>query len=118
MEVKIVKKAAIICAMVCMISIVPAFALNQTSTNTTAQVQNHSGTCDQTQSHDHDKKQIMQKNGTQGNCTAGTGDQHKYQYGIKNSANTNTDNQYKYQYGQKNGASLANCVKNTNCVKK
>lgn len=117
MEVKIVKKAVIICAMVCMISIVPAFALNQTSTNTTAQVQNHSGTCDQTQSHDHDKKQIMQKNGTQNNSTAGTEDQHKYQYGIKNSANTNTDNQYKYQNGQKNGASVNNCVKNTNCVK-
>ena len=52
MEVKIVKKAALICAMVLIVSIVPAFALNQTTNNTTAQVQTQSGTSDQTQSHD------------------------------------------------------------------
>ena len=46
MEVKIVKKAALICAMVLIVSIVPAFALNQTTNNTTAQVQTQSGTCD------------------------------------------------------------------------
>lgn len=118
MEVKIVKKAALICAMVLMISIVPAFALNQTANNTTAQVQNQSGTCDQTQAHSHDKNQNCQKNGTPNKCTTSDGDQHKYQYGLKNTANTSTDNQYKYQKGQKNGTSGANCSKNSNCTKK
>ena len=112
MEVKIVKKAALICAMVLIVSIVPAFALNQTTNNTTAQVQTQSGTCDQTQAHDkncdqtrthsHDKNQNCQKTNTPTKCTTCNGDQHKYQYGLKNTANTSKDNQYKYQKGQKN----------------
>ncbi len=118
MEVKIVKKAALICAMVLVVSIVPAFALNQTATNTTAQVQNHSGTCDQTQAHSHDKNQTCQKNGTSAKCTTSDGDQHAYMYGLKNTANNSKDNQYKYQNGQKNGTSLANSYKNCNCNKK
>jgi hypothetical protein len=108
-----VKKAALICAMVLIVSIVPAFALNQTTNNTTAQVQTQSGTCNQTQTHDHNKKcdqtrthshnkdQKCQKTGTK--CTTCDGDQHKYQYGQKNTANTSKNNQYKYQNGQKNG---------------
>ncbi len=118
MEVKIVKKAALICAMVLIVSIVPAFALNQTTNNTTAQVQNQSGICDQTQAHSHDKIQNCQKNSTTTKYTTSDGDQHKYQYGLKNTANTSTDNQYKYQNGQKNGTSGANCSKNTNGTKK
>ena len=122
MEVKIVKKAALICAMVLIISIVPAFALNQTTNNTTTQVQNQTGTCDQTKAHTHDKNQTCQKDGTA--CTNGVscdGDQHKYQNGqdnsknryryqytaqvpvqFKNIAKTSIGNQYKYQNGQKN----------------
>jgi hypothetical protein len=100
MEVKIVKKAAIICAMVLMISIVPAFALNQTANNTTAQVQDQSGTCDQTQAHNQDKNQNCQKDGTCTNCTTSDGNQHKYQYGLKNDNNGNN-----------------NCVEQANCPK-
>ena len=100
MEVKIVKKAAIICAMVLMISIVPAFALNSTTNNTTAQVQDQSGTCDQTQAQNHNQTQNCQKNGNDGtNCATCDENQHKYQNGQDN-AQTGTDNseqQYKYQ---------------------
>ncbi len=119
MEVKIVKKAALICAMVLMISIVPAFALNQTANNTTAQVQDQSGTCDQTQAHNHDQNQNCQKDGTCTNCTTSDGDQHKYQNGQDN-AQTGTDNsaQHKYQYGLKNDNNgNNNCVEQTNCPK-
>ena len=122
MEVKIVKKAALICAMVLIISIVPAFALNQTANNTTAQVQNQTGTCDQTKAHTQDKNQTCQKDGTactngvscdgdqhkyqngQDNAKTGTdtSTQHKYQYGLENTIKTSIGNQYKYQNGQKN----------------
>jgi hypothetical protein len=122
MEVKIVKKAAIVCAMVLMISIVPAFALNSTTNNSTGvQVQNQSGTCDQTQAqnHDQDQDQNCQENGNDGiNCTTCDGDQHKYQNG-QNNAQTGTDNseqQHKYQYGLKNGNTENNCDE-ANCPK-
>ena len=106
MEVKIVKKAAIVCAMVLMISIVPAFALNSTTNNSTGvQVQNPSGSCDQTQAQNHNQDQNCQENGNDGTkCTTCDGDQHKYQNG-QNNAQTGTDNseqQHKYQYGLKN----------------
>ena len=113
------KKAALICAMVLMISIVPAFALNQTANNTTTQVQNQTGTCDQTQAHSHDKNQNCQNNGIGTNCTTCAGDQHKYQNGQDN-AQTGTDNsaQHKYQYGLKNDNNgNKNCVEQANCPK-
>ena len=111
------KKAAIVCAMVLMISIVPAFALNSTTNNSTGvQVQNQSGTCDQThktRQDNHDQDQNCQKNGNDGtNCTTCDGDQHKYQNG-QNNAQTGTDNseqQHKYQYGLKNSNTDNNCV--------
>jgi hypothetical protein len=125
MEVKIVKKAAIVCAMVLMISIVPAFALNSTTNNSTGvQVQNQSGTCDQTQTHDqtqaqnHDQNQNCQNGNDGTNCNTCDGDQHKYQNGQKN-AQTGTDNseqQNKYQYGLKNSNTNKNCDE-ANCPK-
>jgi hypothetical protein len=128
MEVKIVKKAAIVCAMVLMISIVPAFALNSTTNNSTGvQVQNQSGTCDQTQKQTHDQTQAQnhaqdqncQNNGNDGTkCTTCDGDQHKYQNG-QNNAQTGTDNseqqnKYQYQYGLKNSNTNNNCAE-ANC---
>jgi len=61
---KIVKKAALICSIVLVISIVPVFALNQTTNNIMAQVQNQPGTCDQNQVNTHCKYHKCQKNGT------------------------------------------------------
>ena len=88
--------------MVLIVSIVPAVALNQTANNTTAQVQNQSGTCDQTQAHSHDKNQINQKTNTHTKCTTSDRDQHKYQYSLKKIlGNTSKNNPYKYQNSQK-----------------
>jgi uncharacterized protein YxeA len=112
--VKKLEKAAIISVVVLMISIVPAFAINDTN--------NSNGTSDQIQKQDrtqkHDQTQIQKQSGTcdqncQGNCNeqnsgASNGDQYKYQYGLKNdNAGVNNCNcvgdQHKYQYGLKNG---------------
>ena len=63
------KKAALICSIVLVISIVPVFALNQTANNIMAQVKNQPGTCDQNQANTHCKYQKCQKNGTsKSNC--------------------------------------------------
>lgn len=82
--------------MVLMISIVPAFALNDTnSTNgtqdqTQTQIQDQSGTADQN----------CQKNCDGQKCSTCDGNQHKYQYGLKN-----------------DDASAKNCGQNSNCPK-
>jgi len=116
--VKIPKKAALICALVMMISVVPAFALNQTDNTTTT---------DQTQGQNCTGNQNQHKyQGSQGscdsageNCGSCDGDQHQYQYGQKNSASgaSNCDQSHQYQYGQGNSNSgTANCD-GTNCTK-
>jgi hypothetical protein len=129
MEVKIVKKlkkAAIISAMVLMISIVPAFALNDTNNTNGTQDQTQTQQKNQTQTQDQSgtADQNCQKNCDGQNCGTCDEDQHKYQYGQKNgnaSANNSgndNDEQHKYQYGLKNDdASAKNCVKNSNCPK-
>ena len=103
------KKGAIICALVMMISIVPAFALNNTNNTTTDQ---NSTTTNTAGEHQYGQN----TDGSNGNC--GTcdgscdGDQHKYQYGQKNGANGsgNCDQAHKYQYGQNNAnAGTENC---------
>lgn len=102
-------KAALIGAMVLMISIVPAFALNDTSNTTNGtgdqtQTQSQSGNCD---------NQNCQKNCNGGTCD---GDGHKYQYGQDGATGAdhgNCDQQHKYQYGMKNGnADAKNCTGN------
>lgn len=101
---KNLRKAAIISAVVLMISIVPAFALNNTNITNGTQDQNQIQTKTQTQSHD------CTDQNSQGNChtqNIGTynGDQHQYMYGQQNgntSANNNDNcdtNQHKYQHG-------------------
>lgn len=126
---KNIKKAAIISAMVLMISIIPAFALNDT--NTTNETQTVNQTTNTTQTQDQNQTQSQNTSGTNPNChkncnsqNCGTcdGEQHKYQYGQKNGrigANNGTCNgdQHKYQYGQ-NGNDGANNCNNPNCPKK
>ncbi|MBI5459004.1 hypothetical protein [Methanobacterium sp.] len=64
------KKAALICAMVMMISIVPVFALNDTSNNTTDE---------------NGQYQYGQDNGNAGSGNCGNCDgEHKYMCGQKN----------------------------------
>jgi hypothetical protein len=70
--VKIVKKVAILCALVMMISVVPTFALTQTN-NTTDQVQNQTKTTTQTSTAQKTCDQTKCK--ATGNCD---GDQHRY----------------------------------------
>jgi hypothetical protein len=98
------KKAALICAMVMMISIIPAFALNQTDNNTTGvKVQDQTKTQTSTTQKQNQCNQEKCKVGSK-NCGTCDGDQHKYQYG-QNNANTGAgkcDQQHKYRYGQKN----------------
>ncbi|NYB51083.1 MAG: hypothetical protein HVN35_00750 [Methanobacteriaceae archaeon] len=116
------KKGILICALVMMVSMVPAFALNDTSNNTTGD-QISAQTTSQNQHH------YGQKNAASGNCGTcdgsgngscdGTcdGDQHKYQYGQKNSAKGtgNCDQPHKYQYGQKNSNSGNGNCDGQNC---
>ena len=88
--------------MVMMISIIPAFALNQTDNNTTGvKVQ------DQTKTQTSTAQKQNQYN--QEKCKVGSvkcacdGDQHKYQRGQKNNANAcagKCDQKHKYRYGQ------------------
>ena len=115
---KIPKKAALICALVMMISIVPAFALNQTDNSTTT---------DQTKGQNCSGNQNQNKyQGSQGscdsageNCGSCDGDQHQYQYGQKNSASgaSNCDQGHQYQYGQGNSNSGTGICDGTNCKK-
>lgn len=102
---KKLQKAAIISAVVLMISIVPAFALNNTNITNGTQDQNQTQTKTQTQSQDCTDQNC------QGNChtqNSGTcnGDQHQYMFGQQNSntgANNNGNcdiNQHQYQCGQ------------------
>jgi hypothetical protein len=86
LEVKIVKKlqkAAIISAVVLMISIVPAFAINNTNNNNTG-VQN--GTSDQTSMAQNQHKYMCGQNGgTCGdNCGTGACDGEQHMYGQEN----------------------------------
>jgi hypothetical protein len=100
------KKAALIYAMVMMISIIPAFALNQTNNNTTgAKVQDQTKTNTQTSSaQNQQKNHYCHKNS--GNC------------GDKCGTGTCNGDQHKYQYGQKTGNNGANnCGVNQNCPK-
>ena len=103
------KKAAILCALVMMISVVPAFALTQTN-NTTDQAQNQTQTttaqktCDQTKCKatgdcncDGDQHQYGQKN----HARDGNGEKHQYGQNNNNAGNCDGD-QHQYQYGQKN----------------
>lgn len=123
MEVKLVnnlKKGAIICAVVMMISIVPAFALNDTSNNTTTDQ-----TTDQTTAQNQYGQKNAAGNGNCGTCDGsgdGTcdGDQHKYQYGQKNgeAGSGNCDQTHQYQYGQKNGKTGTENCDGANCEKK
>ena len=100
------KKAALICALVVMISIIPAFALNQTDNNTTGvKVQDQTKTQSQTSTAQKQNQcnHVKCKVGSV-NCGTCDGDQHKYQYG-QNNANAGAgkcDQQHKYRYGQKN----------------
>ena len=100
---KTLQKAAIISAVVLMISIVPAFALNNTNITNGTQDQNQTKT--QTQSHD------CTDQNSQGNCHgqnngACDGDQQQYMYGQQNGntgANNNGNcdiNHDQYMYGQ------------------
>ena len=114
---KIPKKAALICAMVMMISVVPAFALNETDNTTTDQTQDQNCTGNQDQDRIQSKDRSCDSTGE--NCGTCDGDQHKYQYGQENSASgaSNGDQTHQYQYGQGNSNSdTANCD-GTNCKK-
>lgn len=113
---KKLKKVAIISAVVLMISIVPAFALNDINTTngtgdqTQTQTKNTSGTCDQS----------CQKNCDSQNCGTCNGDQHKYQYGKTNSGASGScdGKQHKYQFGLKNNnAGAGNCGQQCSCTK-
>ncbi|WP_286476730.1 hypothetical protein [Methanobacterium sp. CWC-01] len=105
------KKAAILCVLVMMISVVPAFALTQTNNTTTSQVQNQTQTttaqktCDQTNCKatgdcncDGEQHRYGQKN------NAGNGDGEQHRYGQKNtnagSGDCNGDGE-QHRYGQK-----------------
>ncbi|MDY9923653.1 hypothetical protein [Methanobacterium sp.] len=113
--VKIPKKAALICALVMLISVVPAFALNETNTTTTDQTQDQNCTGNQDQDRNQSKQGSCDSAGE--NCGSCDGDQHKYQYGQGNSASgtSNGDQSHQYQYGQGNGnAGTENCD-GTNC---
>lgn len=103
------KKVALICAIVLLIGIIPAFALNQTSNNTTGvQVQNQSVTSDQTCTAQNQQTQYGQGNcdSCSENCGTGTCD------GICNGG------QYRYRYGQVNGhPDPENCGEHQNCPK-
>lgn len=100
--VKTFKKAAIISTLVLMISIVPAFALN--NTNITNETQDQNQTQTQAQAQDGTGQNC------QGNCQGQTsctcdGKQHQCMYGPQNdnagADNGNCDmNQHKYQYGK------------------
>lgn len=102
---KNLQKAAIISAVVLMISIVPAFALNNTNMTNGTQDQNQTQTKTQTQSHDCTDQNC------QGNCHGQNsdtcnGDQQQYMYGQQN-GNTGANNngncdikQHQYVYGQ------------------
>jgi hypothetical protein len=98
------RKAALICAMVMMVSIIPVFALNQTDNNTTGvKVQDQTKTQTSTAQKQNHCNQEKCKVGSV-NCGTCDGDQHKYQHGQKNNANAganNCDQQHKYRYGQK-----------------
>lgn len=114
---KNIKKAAIISVMVLMISIIPAFALNDTNTTNGTQDQNQTPT----QNTSGITDQNCQKNCNGQNCGACDGQQHKYQYGQKNGnacANNCTcdGEQHKYQHGQNDNAGANNCD-NPNCPK-
>jgi hypothetical protein len=114
---KIPKKAALICALVMMISVVPAFALNQTDNSTTTQNQGANCTDNQNQ-HKYQSSQGSCDSAGE-NCGTCDGNQHQYQYGQKNSASgaSNCDQGHQYQYGQGNSNSgTANCD-GTNCTK-
>lgn len=120
---KLVKKAAIISVVVLMISLVPAFALNETNTTNGTQDLNQTKITNQTQSTTKTTDQNCNKNCNTQNCGNCDGEQQKYQYGQKNSnagSNCGTCNgeQHKYQYGLKNGNTGANnCGKHLNCPK-
>jgi curli biogenesis system outer membrane secretion channel CsgG len=119
--VKNIKKAAIISAMVLMISIIPAFALNDTNTTNGTQDQTSNTTGTQNQNTSGTADQNCQKN-CNGNCDTCDEEQHKYQYGQKNDnacVNNGTCNgeQHKYQNGQNGNAGTNNC-NNLNCLKK
>jgi hypothetical protein len=118
--VKILKKAAIICVMVLMVSIIPAFALNDTNSTNGTQTQNQTQQTNQTQTKNTTgtiNKNCYKDCSNDGTCD---GDQHKYQYGKNGNADAKNGNcngdQYKYQYGKKNNANT-NCGKNPNCLK-
>ena len=102
--VKIPKKAALICALVMMISVVPAFALNGTD-NTTTTDQTQDQNCTGNQNHDRNQSKQGSCDSAGENCGSCDGDQHKYQYGQGNSASgtSNGDQSHQYQYGQGNG---------------
>lgn len=102
---KTLQKAAIISAMVLMISIVPAFALNNTNITSGIQDQNQTQTKTQTQSQDctYQNSQVNCHGQNSGICD---GDQHQYMYGKQNgntgaNNNSNCVNQHKYMNGQK-----------------
>lgn len=84
--VKIPKKAALICALVMMVSMVPAFALNDTDNSTTTTDQSQGQNCN------------GNHNPCQGSCDS-VGD----------------ENQNQYQYGQKNCAAGTGNCDGTNC---
>lgn len=86
----IIRKSALICAMVMMISIVPAFALNDTSNNTTG---DQTGASDQTSTAQNQHKYQCGQNGGAGgdNCGNGTCDGTQHKYGQKN-GNTGAGN--------------------------
>ena len=115
------KKGAMICALVMMISIVPAFALNDTANNTTG---DQTSTTTAENQHQYGQKNAAAGSGNCGTCDGsgdgtctGTcdGDQHKYQYGQKNSdkGTGNCDQQHKY--GQTNGNSGTGNCDGQNC---
>lgn len=91
--------------MVMMASIVPAFALNDTSNNTTDQ---STQTTTQNQ-HQYGQKTTAGDGGNHGTCD---GDQHKYKYGQENSTtgSENSNHTKNHQYGQENSkVGTGNC---------
>jgi hypothetical protein len=113
------KKIALICALVVAVSLIPAFALDQTNNTTTNQTSVTNQTPIKNQTHLRDKN--CTQNCTQDcNSSCGAGDQHKYQHGQKNIANSDTSkNQEQNKYGLKNtkpvsgkGNMYQNCPKN------
>lgn len=101
---KTFKKAAIISALVLMISIVPAFALNNTNITNGTQDQNQTQT--QTQAQDCSGQNCQVNCHGQNSCTC-DGDHHQYMHGQQNE-NTGANNgkydmkQSQCQYGQNN----------------